>query len=160
MAAKVARKKECAMPICLKQCATMLAAEAVRHHVDEEEDAIRIAFVTHAYRNLRGEKLVIVRLEMPDEGHRCRASIERAFGCDGDIAATCMIMTRLSADTPLVHAEYDADHENLRMVVETVVEDGSLTRLQLMSMIDRLVEAAEVWHVSLENRQRSGRAAA
>jgi hypothetical protein len=48
-----------------------------------------------------------------------------------------------------VGIEYDAAEENLRMVIEVVVEDGDLTRLQLLSMIDRLVEAAEAWHVAL-----------
>lgn len=148
------------MPVSLQGCSEMLAAEAVRHHVDTDEQAIRIAFVTRSYRNLRGEKLAIVRLEMPDDGHRCRASIERAFCCGGDIAATCMLLICLTADTPLVHAEYDADFENLRMVVETVVEDGTLTRLQLMSMIDRLVEAAEVWQASLDSRRTTSRTAA
>lgn len=148
------------MPVSLQGCSEMLAAEAVRHHVDDEERAIRIAFVTRTYRNLRGEKLAIVRLETPDDGHRCRVSIERAFGCSGDPAATCLLVTCLAADTPLVHAEYDADFENLRMVVETVVEDGAITPLQLMSMIDRLVEAAEVWQVSIDSLPSVGRAAA
>ena len=148
------------MPVSLKECSRMLAAEAVRHHVDEEERAIRVAFVTRAYRNLRGEKLAIVRLETPDDGHRVRVSIERAFGWSGDPAATCMLVACLAADTPLVHAEYDADFDNLRMVVETVVEDGSVTRLQLLSMIDRLVEAAEVWQASIDSLPSLGRAAA
>jgi uncharacterized protein (UPF0212 family) len=148
------------MPVSLKDCSKMLAAEAVRHHVDEEEQAIRIAFVTRSYRNLRGEKLAIVRLETLDDGHRCRVSIERAFGCGSDPAATCMLMACLAAETPLVHAEYDADFENLRMVVETVIEDGTLTQLQLMSMIDRLVDAAEVWQASVERVRAAGRAAA
>lgn len=148
------------MPIRLQECAQMLAAEAVRHHVDMEEQAIRIAFVTRVYRNLRGEKLAIVRLETLDEGHRCRVSIERAFSCGDDIAAACLRVTSLAADTPLVHGEYDADFENLRMVVETVVEDGSLTRLQIMSMIDRLVEAAEVWHASMDSLRTASRSAA
>ena len=47
--------------------------------------------------------------------------------------------------------EHDAAGENLRMVIETIVEDGELTRLQLLSMIDRLVEAAEAWHVALNS---------
>ena len=148
------------MPVGLNECSHMLSAEAVRHHVDDEERAIRIAFVTRTYRNLRGEKLAIVRLETPDDGHRIRVSIDRAFGCSGDPAGTCMLVSCLAADTPLVHAEYDADFENLRMVVETVVEDGAITRLQLMSMIDRLVEAAEAWQVSIENLPSAGRAAA
>jgi hypothetical protein len=148
------------MPIGLKQCSEMLAAEAVRHHVDDEEKAIRIAFVTRSYLNLRGERLAIVRLETPDDGARCRVSIERAFSGNGDISATCMLVTCLAAHTPLVHAEYDADFENLRMVVETVVEDGAMTRLQLMSMIDRLVEAAEVWHASIDSVRAASRAVA
>lgn len=148
------------MPVSLKGCSRLLNLESVRHHVDDDEEAIRIVFVTRSYRNLRGEKLAIVRLETPDDGHRCRASIERAFASGDDIAAKCTRMIRLAADTPLVHAEYDADFENLRMVVETVVEDGSLTQLQLMSMIDRLVEAAEVWHASMSSLGTAGRSAA
>jgi hypothetical protein len=136
------------MPVTLKHCAKILAAESVRHHVDEEEGVIRIAFVTRSYRNLRDERLAIVRLETPDDGCRCRASIERAFACGASISATCLALASLAAATPLVHAEYDADFENLRLVVETVVEDGSLTRLQMMSMIDRLVEAAESWYTA------------
>lgn len=137
------------MAISLQQFAEILAQESVRHHVDREEEAIRIAFVTHIYRNLRGEKLAIVRLEAPDNGHRCRVSIERAFAVAGDAAAACMASCRLAAATPSVHVEFDAEFENLRMVVETVVEDGTLTPLQAMSMIDRLMEAAESWHPSM-----------
>jgi len=43
-----------------------------------------------------------------------------------------------------------------------VVEDGDLTVLQLLSMIDRLVEAAEAWAptiVGLQPKQRKRRAA-
>ena len=148
------------MPVNLKRCSEILAEESVRHHVDHEEKAIRIAFVTHSYRNLRGEKLAIVRLETPDDGHRCRASIERAFPGDGDVAATCLAVCRLAAETPLVHAEFDADFENVRMVVETIVEDGDLTPLQVMSMIDRLVEAAEAWCVGMNAGHETGRTAA
>lgn len=148
------------MPMSLKRCAEILKRESVRHHVDHEEQAIRIAFVTHSYRNLRGEKLAIVRLEAPDDGHRCRASIERAFSSAGDVAATCLAACRLAAETPLVHAEFDADFENLRMVVETVVEDGDLTPLQLMSMIDRLVEAAEEWQAAMVASRGADRTAA
>jgi len=148
------------MPISLPRCAEILARESVRHHVDGAEKVIRIAFVTRRYRNLRGEKLAIVRLETPDGGHRCRVSIERAFPCHGDVAATCLTVCRLAADTPLVGAEFDADFENLRLVVETVVEDGTLTPLQLMSMIDRLVEAAEAWQPNVESVPGGGRAAA
>lgn len=148
------------MAISLRQCAEILALESVRHHLDHEQQAIRIAFVTRTYRNLRGEKLAIVRVEAPDDGHRCRVSIERAFPADGDAAAACMTACCLAAATPLVNVEFDADFENLRMVVETVVEDGTLTPLQAMSMIDRLVEAAEAWHPSMAAACGPGRSAA
>ena len=53
--------------------------------------------------------------------------------------------------------EFDADFEDLRMVVETVVEDGTLSSLQLLSMVDRLVEAAEVWSVVLAGAEAPSR---
>lgn len=148
------------MPITLTQCAEILAGEAVRHHVDDDEQAVRIAFVTRKYRNLRGERLAIVRLETPDNGYRCRASIERAFACEGDMAAICMTACELAAATPLVSVEFDQPCENLRLVVETAVEDGTLTPLQVMSMVDRLVEAAEMWHAVIEGGADARRSAA
>lgn len=137
------------MPTSLSQCARALAEEGVRHHVDEAEQAIRVAFVTRHYRNLRGERLAIVRIETPDEGHRCRVSIGRAFAVGADPDATCGRLCRLAADTALIGIEFDADREDLRMVAEMPVEDGTVSRLQLLSMVDRLVEAAEVWHFAL-----------
>jgi len=137
------------MPTDLSHCAQALADEGVRHHVDDEERAIRVAFVTRHYRNLRGERLAIVRIETPDEGHRCRVSIDRAFAAGADPAAVCVRLCRLAADTPLIGVEFDADREDLRMVAEMPVEDGAVTRLQLLSLVDRLVEAAEVWHFAL-----------
>jgi len=98
------------------------------------------------YRNLRGERLAI---ETPDEGHRCRVSIDRAFAAGADPAAVCVRLCRLAADTPLIGVEFDAEREDLRMVAEMPVEDGAVTRLQLLSLVDRLVEAAEVWHFAL-----------
>lgn len=134
------------MPTGLPEFAQALAAEGVRHHVDVEEQVIRVAFLTRHYRNLRGERLAIVRIEAPDEGHRCRVSIERAFAVGEDPAAACERLCRLAAAMPLVGVEFDADREDLRLVAEMPVEDGTLSRLQLLSMVDRVVEAAEAWH--------------
>lgn len=134
------------MPLTLSRCASILSQDGVRHHVDAEEAAIRAVFVTRSYRNPRGERLAIVRIEALDDGCRCRVSIQRAFATGPDAATTCLALCRMAADTPLVGIEYDEPEENLRMVIEAAVEDGELTRLQLLSMVDRLVEAAEVWH--------------
>jgi hypothetical protein len=137
------------MPFNLVCCAEILSNERVRHHVDAEQDVIRVVFVTRHYRNLRGEKLAIAQIAMPDEGRRCRVTIERAFATGSDAAATCLALCRAAAATPLVGVEFDAESENVRMVVESVVEDGRLTRRQLLSMVDSLVEAAEVWQMAV-----------
>jgi hypothetical protein len=142
------------MATTLSRCARMLTDDGVRHHVDREQGVIRAAFVTRHYRNLRGEKLVVVQIDTPDDGHRCRVALPRAFACGNDPAATCLELCRLAADTPLVGVECGGSDE-LRLVIETVIEDGRLTRLQLLSMVDRLVEAAEAWHLA-----RAGKSAA
>jgi glycine/D-amino acid oxidase-like deaminating enzyme len=139
------------MPIHLTDCARMLAHDGVRHHVDMTEGVIRTVFVTRHYRNPRGERLAIVRLDTPDDGHRCRASLPRAFSPGVDPARTCLALCRMAAETPAVGVEFDAEAEGLRLVVETIVEDGRLTPLQLVSMIDRVVAAAEAWSASLES---------
>lgn len=134
------------MAVSLQRCADHLSAERVRHHVDVEQGVIRVVRLTREYRSLRDEKLAILNVTTPDDGRRCRVTIERAFAVGPDVAATCRDLCRAAADTPVVGVEFDADFENLRMVVETVVEDGDLTRRQLVSMIDSLAEAAELWH--------------
>lgn len=145
------------MPTSLSECARALAAEGVRHHVDAEEQVIRVVLLTDHYRNLRGERLAIVRIEVPDEGHRCRVSMERAFAPGDDPDVGCGRLCRLAAATPLVGVEFDADRADLRLVAEMPVEDGSLTRLQLLSMVDRVVEAAEAWHVAAAETRERGR---
>ena len=142
----------------LSYCAEILSKERVRHHVDVEQNVIRMVFVTRHYRNLRGEKLVIAQISAPDDGRRCRVTIERAFAAGADAAATCLALCRAASDTPLVGVEFDAECENLRLVAETVVEDGVLTRRQLLSMVDSVVEAAEVWQAAAVGAD--GRAAA
>lgn len=137
------------MPMSLSRCATILSQDGVRHHVDAEDAAIRAVFVTRQYRNPRGERLAIVRIETPDDGYHCRVTIERAFALGPDPAASCLALCQMAAATPLVGIEYDEPAENLRMVIEAIIEDGELTRLQLLAMVDRLVEAAEVWHAAL-----------
>lgn len=133
------------MATSLAACARLLASLGLRHHVDPDHDVIRLVFVTRQYRNLRGEHLVIVGLETPDDGRRVRAFISRAVTPGPDPAATCLALCRLAAEIPLVAVEFDADDEDLRLVVEMAIEDGSLVAPQLAAMIDRLVEAAEVW---------------
>jgi hypothetical protein len=150
------------MPSSIADCASLLRQQGLRHHVDVAEGVIRLVFVTRQYRNPRGEKLVIMSISTPDDGHRVRLFITRAFVADHDPAGVCLAACRLAADTPLVAVEFDADCDDLRMVVEAAVEDGSVAPLQLMSMIDRLVEAAEAWAPVLAvapPRARGGRAA-
>lgn len=137
------------MPTSIAACARLLAKQGLRHHVDPDEGVIWLVFVTRAYQNLRGENLVVMGLKTPDDGQWVRACISRAFAPGDDPARTCLELCRLAADTPLVSVEFDADQPDLRLVVETTVEDGTLSASQLGSMIDRLVEAAEAWGPAL-----------
>lgn len=134
----------------LSCCAQLLSQTRVRHHLDVEQSLIRMVFVTQHYRNLRGEKLAIAQIATLDDGRRCRVTIERAFAPGPNAAATCLALCKAAANTPLVGVEFDADCENLRLVVETVVEDGGLTGRQLLSMVDSLVEAAEAWQAIVD----------
>ena len=133
------------MPTSLTACARLLAQLGLRHHVDGDEGVIRLVFVTLDYKNLRGEHLVVMGLETPDDGRRVRASISRAFAPGDDPARTCLELCRLAADVPLVAVEFDTAQADLRLVVETAVEEGSLSASQIAAMIDRIVEAAEAW---------------
>lgn len=133
------------MPTSLSACARLIAKLGLRHHVDADEGVIRLVFVTREYKNLRGEHLVIMGLETPDDGRRVRACISRTFAPGDDPARLCLALCGLAAEMPLVAVEFDADQGDLRLVVEMAVEDGGLSASQVAAMIDRLVEAAEAW---------------
>lgn len=137
------------MAVSLNRCALHLSGAHIPYHHDAEQDVIRVVRLTCEYRNLRDEKMAILQITTPDEGRRCRVTIERAFRASEDTASICRELCRAAADTPLVGVEFDAEFDNLRMVVEAVVEDGDLTRQQLMAMIDSLAVAVDVWHVVL-----------
>jgi len=135
------------MPWTLKDCAAALKQTDLRHHHDEAERTIRLVFVTSRYRNLRGEHLAVVTMTTPVDGQLLRVSIERVTEAAAPPADTCLAACRFAAAMPLVGVEYDAEFDNLRLVVESLIEDSPPTPSQLHTMIGRLIEAAEIWSV-------------
>lgn len=119
------------MAVGIDDLAALLGACGMRHHVDAEQGVIRVVFVTETYRNLRDERLAIVTLATPEEGRIVRGTIEWAFACGGDAPRACEQFCRMAADTPLVGVEYDADGDNVRMVVESCLEDATATSQQV-----------------------------
>ncbi len=142
------------MPWTLRDCTSALKQTDLRFNHDEAEQVIRLVFVTNRYQNRRGEHLAVVTAAVLDLGQRLRVSIERAVEVGDDPAATCLLACRFAAAMPLVGVEYDDEFENLRLVADVPIADGSLTPLQLRTMIDRLVDAAELWQ-ALSDRNRS-----
>lgn len=59
---------------------------------------------------------------------------------------------------PFVAVEFAAASDDLCLVADIPIEDGSLTSQQLMAMLARLVDAAEEWTVALDSRLRRGAA--
>lgn len=148
------------MPVNLAECRLILNGDGVRHHLDAEAGVIWVVMVTRRYCNARGEQLVVAGIETPDEGHRCRVSIPHAFspqpgvGIDELFLAAC----RLAAEMPLVKVEFDLRSTGLGLACELPVEDGGITALQLLSMLDRLIEATEAWYPQLANSPAGGTA--
>ena len=138
------------MPLTLKDCAERLQTAGLRHHLDVEERVIRVVVVTSRYLNRRGEHLAIITIAVQDEGERVRLSIERAFDASPDPAGTCLVACGCAAATPFVAAEYDADFDNLRLVIEAVVPKRGFAAAVLASLVDRLVGAVEAWQVAFE----------
>ena len=142
------------MPWTLEDCAAALGQTELRYHYDEAEQAIRLVFVTSRYRNRRGEHLAVVTVTTPADGQRLRLSIERAIEVGNDPAAACLAACQFAAAMPLVGVEYDADFDNLRLVVETVLQDGLPTPLQLCTMVNKLIDAAEIWSAVADRSER------
>lgn len=151
------RKGGKGMPWTLKDCVETLGRTDFRYHFDEAERVIRLVFVTSRYRNCRGEHLAVVTVAMPEAEQRLRVSIERVSDVGDDPAATCLAACQFAAAMPLVAVEYDAEFENLRLVSETVIADGSLTQLQLQALLDRMVDGVEIWQAVRDRGQKGDR---
>lgn len=151
------------MPLNVQRYARLLAEQGLKHHLDAEEGVLRIVFVTQAYRNARGEKLLILTVDAPDDGDRLRARIAFAFPPGDDPARLCLLLCRLTAETPLVAVEFDAEREDLALVAEMPAIDGAITARQVLALVDGLVAAAEEWqvvidaHPSMRSLERRGR---
>ena len=134
------------MAVTIEELASLCAAAGLRHHVDAEEEAIRVVFVTQDYVNARAERLAILRVETAEHGRRCRVVLDRAFATGRHAAAACLAACNAMRDVPIVRLEHDATSRSLRLVAEMPVEDGIVTPRQLFALLDHVVEAAEAAH--------------
>lgn len=149
------------MVVTIRRLSALLTATGIRHHVDREEDSIRMLFATTHYVSPRGERLAIVRVSVADRGHRCRVSLERAFAAGRDAAATCLALCRGLDDVPLARVEHDAAGRSFRLVAELpLVDDGDLTAAHLCTLLDAVVAAAESGQAAIGDCARVGREAA
>jgi hypothetical protein len=138
------------MPANVTLCARLLAEQGLRHHLDGEEGVIRVVFLTRAYRNPRGERLLIVSVETPDDGQRLQARVRFACPQAADRASVCLLACRLAAEVPLVGFELDAEADEFWLVSEMPVLDGTVTSRQLLALIDGVAAAAEQWQILVD----------
>ncbi len=138
------------MPLNMRRYAQLLAEQGLKHHLDAEEGVLRMLLVTRVYRNARGENVLILTVDAPDDGDRLRARIAFAFPPGDDPARLCLLLCRLTAETPLVAVEFDAEREDLALVAEMPVIDGSVTVRQLLALVNGLVAAAEECQIVID----------
>jgi len=144
------------MAMTLGELAEQLTTGGLRHHVDAEEQAIRVVFVTRCYVNSRGERLAILRLEATDGGTSFRVTMPRAFAAGSAVAATCLALCEAVSEVPLARVEPDATSGTLQLAAELPIEDGSVTPRQVFAVLDALVEAAEAGQAAVEAISPSG----
>lgn len=139
------------MPLNMRRYAQLLAEQGLKHHLDAEEGVLRMLLVTRGYRNARGENILILTVDAPDDGDRLRARIAFAFPPGDDPARLCLLLCRLTVETPLVAVEFDAEREDLALVAEMPVIDGSVTARQLLALVNGLVAAAEECQIVIDS---------
>jgi len=140
------------MAVTIGELAAVCTTGGLRHHLDAEEQVIRLMLGTKAYVNARAERLAIVRIEAAAGGERCRVVLERAFTAGRHAAARCLAVCRATSDVPLVRLEHDPTSRSFRLVAEMPVEDAVVTARQLFALLDRVVEAAEAGQRALASR--------
>lgn len=75
------------MLVTTRHVSALLTAAGIRHHLDREEDSLRVVFVTTDSLSPRSERLTILRLDVADQGRRCRVTLDRAFAFGRSAAA-------------------------------------------------------------------------
>lgn len=145
------------MPVTIETLSHQLSAGGVRHHVDVEEQAIRVVFVTRRYVSPRSEKLAIIRVTAAAGGTLCRVVLERAFTRGPHVADTCLAVCEALAGVPLVRMEHDAEGDAFRLVADLPAADGDPTPGQLFAILDAVVEGAEACQAAIATRSPSQR---
>lgn len=148
------------MLVTTRHVSGLLTASGIRHHVDREQDSIRVVFVTTRYVNPRAERLAILRVSVVEQGRRCRVALERAFTAGRTAAARCLALCRGLRDIPFARVELDAAGRAFHLVAEMPVEDGGLTAGQLCMLLDAVVATAELGQAAIGTRSGITRKAA
>jgi len=144
------------MAVTIEMLSHLLAAGGVRHHLDQDDQAIRVVFVTRQYLSPRSERLAILRVEAAEGGSLCRVVLERAFVGGPRAAARCLAICEALGRVPLAWVEHDSERRSLRLLAELPVEDGDLTPRQLFALLDAVIEGAEAGQAAVAAREPRG----
>jgi hypothetical protein len=136
--------------------AEYLNEERLRYTV--MEDHLRLSFSTDYYQSPDGEKSVFLVLKLEEEGEYFKLIAPNLYRQEpGSLnPAVFQTLLQVSWKTKLVQFEYDDSDGEIRAVIEFPIEDGTLTRRQLMRCLNGMVQIVEEYHPVIEDALRDG----
>ena len=144
------------MPMKLAEMEAILKEEGLKYST--AEDYLRISFSTDSYRDSEGEASIYLILKLEEGGEYFKLIAPNLYSCrnEENRAAAFQTLLMVSWKTKLVQFEFDDNDGEIRAIVEFPIEDGVLTRKQVLRCMNGMVQIIDDYHSAIMSALRNG----
>ena len=131
----------------------------LKYEVRDGGECILTGFATDQYTNPRGQKGLMVLIELREDGRYIRVSAPMAYRYKEGPHKLAVLQALLMVQwkTKLVQFEYDESDGEIRPVVEFPLEDAPLGREQFQRCVSGLVQIVDHYHPVIQGAIDSGK---
>jgi hypothetical protein len=149
------------MATSILQITQFLKEEGLRFAHNEGSDHLRTGFATKRYVDAEGAKLLHLLIAVEEDGKFLKIAAPAAYhfhhdGTSFHKLALFQTLLQICHMTKMIQFEYDPDDGDIQAIVEFPLEDGVLTRKQLMRAVFTLADALEEYHTDIHEAITGG----
>lgn len=142
------------MPITSQEIIEKLNPELKKFLVLSGTEIIEISIDTNNYIHNNGERSIGIIFKIEEEGRLLKIIAPYLYIINKrnntSVKNLYQTLLQICWQTKLVQFEYDNENGEIRAVIETAVEDGTLTNGQINRMIETLLRVIEQYHTEID----------
>lgn len=142
------------MPITSQEIVEKLDPELKKFLVTRGTEIVEVSIVTNNYIHYNGERSIGIIFKIEEEGRLLKVITPDLYTIKTDVLNSSrnlyQTLLQICWETKLVQFEYDCENGEIRAVIETAIEDGTLTKGQINRMLDTLLRVIEQYHSEID----------